>query len=123
MNQEKVKVNQLLNDTKQAKDKLTNLLKLEELLLANPQLLEEKFEQILDFHLERNLNIKKFIVSFIEKSCKLNPNCKFVIINKILVIQSSTETLLYFCNDDTPDLRKMIVSTTNILFKKVLHLL
>lgn len=82
MNQEKVRVVQLFNDTKQAKEKLPNLLKLEEILLSNPQLLDEKFEQILDFHLDRNLNVKKFMVSFIEKSCKINSQCKYQNSNK-----------------------------------------
>ena len=74
---DKNKIQQLLVDIKRTKGNDKNFLfPLEHILLQNQTLLAESFELVFSLIHVNEIQIQIFLATFIEKICRLNPNCK-----------------------------------------------
>eukprot|EP00041_Stephanoeca_diplocostata_P015144 m.287076 g.287076 ORF g.287076 m.287076 type:complete len:1034 (+) comp19944_c0_seq1:281-3382(+) len=107
---------QLLNEAATSTDadaKLKNLLMVQELTVnKEPELLDNFFEEILQFQHDRSVNIRKHLIGFVEASCKKD----------WALLPRAVPTLLLLLQDETSGIKKRVILANTNLYKSVLQM-
>eukprot|EP00039_Didymoeca_costata_P005915 m.85859 g.85859 ORF g.85859 m.85859 type:complete len:1019 (+) comp13027_c0_seq3:236-3292(+) len=87
------------------KDKIDNIRKVHELVIRTPELLDNFIEEILQFQLDKNADVRKEVVQFAEDACKQD----------VGLLPRAAETLLYLLGDTSVAVvRRTIAANTNL---------
>ncbi|XP_046384169.1 symplekin [Ischnura elegans] len=103
----------LLNQAAVANDssKTDNLRRVQEIIVfKEPNLLDNFLDEMLGFQSDRNADVRKFVVSFIEEACKKDPD----------VLPKVVRNLQIFLQDPSAQVQKRVIQAATHLYRSAL---